>query len=75
MRGDLVNLNFKAFNKQCSGLIGLKSAIAYFAYTQRIQLKSHPWGGFSHLTHSLNTLGQPKLRAESCSSLHYFPTS
>ena len=35
MRGNFVNLCFKAFNKQSSSLIGLKPTIAYFTYNLR----------------------------------------
>lgn len=35
MRGDLVNLNFKAFNKQLSGLIMKCLEIPHYAYLRR----------------------------------------
>jgi hypothetical protein len=35
MRGDLVNLNFKAFNKQSSGLIVKCLEIPHYAYLCR----------------------------------------
>ncbi len=35
MRGDLVNLNIKAFNKQCSGLIVQCFEIPHYAYSSR----------------------------------------
>jgi hypothetical protein len=35
MRGDVVNLNFKAFNRRCSGLIARFLEIPHYAYYQR----------------------------------------
>jgi len=35
MRGDFVNLNIKAFNKQCSGLIVKCLEIPHYAYSRR----------------------------------------
>jgi len=35
MRGDIVNLNFKAFNKQSSGLIVKCFEIPHYAYSSR----------------------------------------
>lgn len=35
MRGDLVNLNFKTFNKQRSGLIVKSHEIPHYAYSSR----------------------------------------
>ncbi len=35
MRGDWVNLNFKAFNKQRSGLIVQSLEIPHYAYSSR----------------------------------------
>ncbi len=35
MRGDLVNLNFKTFNKQHSGLIVKCLEIPHYAYSSR----------------------------------------
>jgi hypothetical protein len=37
MRGDLVNLNIKAFNKQSSGLIVKCLEIPHYAYSSRWQ--------------------------------------
>lgn len=38
MRGDLVNLNIKAFNKQSSGLIVKCLEIPHYAYSSRCAL-------------------------------------
>jgi hypothetical protein len=38
MWGDLVNLNFKAFNKHCSGLKVKCSEIPHYAYLSRYAL-------------------------------------
>lgn len=35
MRGDLLNLSFRAFNKQRSGLIVKYSEIPHYAYSSR----------------------------------------
>ncbi len=35
MRGDVVNLNIKAFNKRCSGLIVKCLEIPHYAYSSR----------------------------------------
>lgn len=35
MRGDVVNLNFKAFNKLCIGLIVKCLEIPHYAYSNR----------------------------------------
>ncbi len=41
MRGDLVNLNFKSFNKHCSGLRVKCLEIPHYAYLRRyIQAKT-----------------------------------
>ena len=41
MRSDLVNLNFKAFNKQCSGLIVNYLEILHKAYIGKSWTKIH----------------------------------